>query len=110
MSAVNMVEFCRALADETRQKILETLQCDGECCVTDLVGCFNLSQPTISHHLNFLKQAGLVRSRREGKQIFYRIDQENVVECCGLLISKFAPENIQLVDSLPAALAREPAD
>lgn len=101
-----MVDFCRALADETRQKILETLQEHGEQCVTDLVARFNLSQPTISHHLNFLKKAGLVIGRREGKQVFYSIDQGNVVECCGMLYTKFAPTDLQLADLL--SLTEEP--
>ncbi|MFQ5612663.1 MAG: ArsR/SmtB family transcription factor [Anaerolineae bacterium] len=99
MPASNVIEFCRALSDETRQKILETLQQEGELCVNDLVACFSLSQPTISHHLNFLKKANLVTSRREGKQILYRINQENVVACCGILFTKILPADMRLVDA-----------
>ena len=85
---VNCVEFCKALADDTRQQILGMLK-DGEMCVSDIVAAFNMSQPTISHHLSILKQFGLVTSRKEGKQVFYAIDHDNVVECCGKLIAKF---------------------
>lgn len=91
-----MVAFCKALGDETRQRILEILQNEGEKCVSDLVDVFNVSQPTISHHLNFLKQANLVASRREGKQIYYSANQENIVECCGMLFTKFVPTDITL--------------
>jgi DNA-binding transcriptional ArsR family regulator len=52
------------------------------------VTAFDMSQPTISHHLSILKQFGLVTSRKEGKQVFYAIDHDNVVECCGKLIAK----------------------
>ena len=93
-----MVAFCKALGDETRQRILEILQNDGEKCVSDLVDVFNVSQPTISHHLNFLKQANLVLSRREGKQIYYRANQDNITECCGILFTKFAPTHIDLTE------------
>ena len=57
MPDFDVVAFCKALGDETRQRILEILQTEGEKCVSDLVDAFNVSQPTISHHLNFLKQS-----------------------------------------------------
>ena len=85
---VNCVDFCKALADDTRQQILGMLK-EGEMCVSDIVAAFSMSQPTISHHLSILKQFGLVTSRKEGKQVFYAIDHDNVVECCGKLIAKF---------------------
>ena len=85
---IDCVEFCKALADDTRQQILEMLM-DGEKCVSDIVDAFTMSQPTISHHLNVLKQFGLVTSRKEGKQVFYAVNHDNVVECCGQLIAKF---------------------
>ncbi|MBM4467772.1 MAG: winged helix-turn-helix transcriptional regulator, partial [Chloroflexi bacterium] len=74
---VNCVEFCKALADETRQRILEMLL-DGEMRVSDIVDAFTMSQPTISHHLSILKQFGLVTSRKEGKEVFYAINRDNV--------------------------------
>ena len=89
--ALNCVEFCKALADETRQQILEMLL-EREMCVSDIVDTFTMSQPTISHHLSVLKQFGLVTSRKEGKQVFYAINRDNVVECCGRLIAKFDVE------------------
>jgi len=85
------VEFCKALSDETRQSILKMLQ-RREMSVGEIVEGFNISQPTISHHLNVLKNVGLVTSRKEGKQIFYSINQENVEECCGKMMAKFCIE------------------
>ena len=98
MNTIDMVAFCRALGDETRQRLLKILQENGEMCVTDLVEQFNLSQPTVSHHLQFLRQANLVLSRREGNQIFYRANQDNITDCCGILFTKFVPSSIDLVD------------
>ena len=85
------LEFAKAIADETRQKIM------NECCccwlpVTEIVEKVGLSQPTISHHLAVLREAGLVNSRSEGKQTFYTLNQERVAFCCGQLMVKFAPE------------------
>ena len=85
---IDCVEFCKALADDTRQQIL-TMLMEGEKCVSDIVDAFSMSQPTISHHLNVLKQFNLVTNRKEGKQVFYAINRDNVIECCGQLIAKF---------------------
>lgn len=86
---IDCVEFCKALADATRQGILQLLQDRGELCVSDIVDAFSSAQPTISHHLRLLRDAGLVTTRKEGKLIYYALDQDNVVECCGMLMSKF---------------------
>ena len=91
MVTIDCIEFCKALADDTRQRILEMLM-EGEMCVGDIVDVFDMSQPTISHHLSVLKQFGLVGRRKQGKQVFYAINRENVVECCGRLVSMFAAE------------------
>jgi ArsR family transcriptional regulator len=88
---IDCVEFCKALADDSRQRILEMLL-EGEKCVGDIVDAFHVSQPTISHHLSVLKQFDLVTSRKTGKQVFYAINQDQVVECCGRLIAKFDAE------------------
>ncbi len=89
--SIDCVAFCRALADDTRQQILAMLL-QQEMCVGDIVKEFDMSQPTISHHLSILKQSALVTSRKEGKQVYYAINRDNVVECCGMLMSKFEAE------------------
>lgn len=87
--AIDCTEFCKALADDTRQQILQMLL-DEELCVSDITDAFSMSQPTISHHLSVLRQLGLVTSRKEGKQVFYTANRDNLVECCGMLMAKFA--------------------
>jgi ArsR family transcriptional regulator len=91
---IDCVEFCKALADDTRQRILTMLLEEGEKCVGDIVAEFDMAQPTISHHLSVLKQFNLVTSRKEGKQVFYAINQDNVVECCGQLVAKFEAQEL----------------
>jgi len=95
MAQITCVDFCRALADGTRQTILKMLQEKGEMCVGDIVDAFATSQPTISHHLGILKNMGLVSSRKEGKQVFYSISQDNVEECCGMIMTKFSFQECQ---------------
>jgi ArsR family transcriptional regulator len=63
----------KALADPTRVAIVNRLACCDECCVCDLNDAFDLSQPTISHHLKVLREAGLVESSRRGTSAFYRL-------------------------------------
>jgi|SRR5690348_10530858 len=62
----------KALADPTRVAIVNRLA-QGECCVCDLNAAFDLSQPTISHHLKVLRDAGLVESTRRGTWAYYRL-------------------------------------
>lgn len=85
---INCVEFCKALADPTRQKILEILL-EKERTVSEIVSSFDLTQPTVSHHLDILSRFNLLTSRKEGKQVFYRTDQNRVVQCCGKLMARF---------------------
>src|SRR3989338_3792066 len=91
MSKVTSVEFAKALADETRQKIMQACCCRGRA-VNELVEEMGVSQPTVSHHLAILKEAGLVDVRHEGKQTFYTLNQNRVVACCGQIMTVFAPE------------------
>ena len=92
MVNIDCVEFCKALADDTRQRILVMLA-EKEMCVGDIVAAFGISQPTISHHLSILKQFKLVNSRKEGKQVYYAVNHDNVVQCCGRLMAKFEAQD-----------------
>jgi len=67
----------KALADPTRVAIVNQLAAAGECCVCNLEP-LGLSQPTISHHLKVLRDAGLVESARRGTWAYYRIVPEAV--------------------------------
>ena len=85
---IDCTAFCQAMADDTRQRILEMLL-EKEMCVGDIAQAFDISQPTISHHLGILKQFDLVSSRKEGRQVYYTTNRDNVVRCCGHLVTKF---------------------
>ncbi len=87
------VLFAKAIADDTRQKIMSECCC-CELSVTEIVEKIGFSQPTISHHLAILRDAGLVDIREEGKQTFYTLNQERIAVCCGQIMLKFAPESV----------------
>src|SRR5437868_4621915 len=63
----------KALADPTRVAIVNRLAAAEEVCVCDLNAAFDLSQPTISHHLKLLRDAGLVEASRRGTWAYYRL-------------------------------------
>jgi ArsR family transcriptional regulator len=90
MTPSNPVEFAKALADETRQKIMNLCCCEW-ISVNDIVQQLNVTQPTVSHHLAVLREAGLVEVREEGRQTFYRLNQDQIASCCGQLVIRFAP-------------------
>ena len=91
MSNTNPVEFAKAIADDTRQQIMRACCCNW-ACVGDLTAQIGVTQPTVSHHLAILREAGLVNVRHEGKQTFYSLNQNRVVACCGQIMAVFAPE------------------
>jgi len=91
MKAPDSLLFAKALADDTRQRIM-SLCCCRWLSVNEIVERTNVTQPTVSHHLAILRDAGLVHVREEGKQTFYSLDQDRVVMCCGKLMLKFALE------------------
>ncbi len=73
----DLVTIFKALSDETRLRILKLLE-HGELCVCDIVAAFDMIQPKVSFHLATLKAAGLVKDRREGKWMHYKIDDSDL--------------------------------
>ena len=73
----DLADLFKTFGDSTRIKILYALF-EGELCVGDLATILHLSQPAISHQLKVLKDAKLVKFRREGKVIFYSLDDDHV--------------------------------
>jgi DNA-binding transcriptional ArsR family regulator len=92
MAQFDPVLFAKALADETRQKIMRICCCNW-LAVNEIVERLNVTQPTVSHHLSILREAGLVEVREEGKQTFYKLNQKRITACCGQLQANFASEN-----------------
>ena len=88
---VDTVEFAKALADETRQKIM-ALCCCQKLSVSDIVDELDVAQPTVSHHLKILKNAGLVTTERQGKQVLYTLNQSRLANGCCQVAADFAPQ------------------
>jgi ArsR family transcriptional regulator len=84
-AASELADRFRALADPTRVAIVNRLSGAAELCVCDLTAAFDLSQPTISHHLKILREAGLVESSRRGTWAYYRLVPETVEALRGTL-------------------------
>ena len=78
VAVAGLSELFRALSDETRTKILYLLS-QQELCVCDLAYLLGMSLPAVSHHLRLLRTMRLVSSRREGKQVFYTLEDEHVL-------------------------------
>ncbi len=73
----DMAEFFKVLGDSTRIRIICALF-ESELCVCDIANVLGMTQSAISHQLKTLKQARLVKSRREGKVMYYTLDDEHV--------------------------------
>ena len=77
-TAAHVAELFRAFSDTSRVRILSALAAQ-ELNVSALAEMVGVSQSAVSHHLRGLRQMGLVTARREGKEVYYRIEDEHIV-------------------------------
>ncbi|MGG2461762.1 ArsR/SmtB family transcription factor [Streptomyces sp. RGM 3693] len=85
--AVELAKVFKALGDPVRLRLLSMIasRAGGEVCVCDLTPAFDLSQPTISHHLKLLRQAGLIDCERRGTWVYYWLLPEMTDRLAGIL-------------------------
>ena len=74
----------KAVADPVRLRLMSMIAASSETCVCELTGEFDVSQPTISHHLRVLREAGWVDSERRGTWVYYRPRQDAIDAVAGL--------------------------
>lgn len=86
-AAVRISPLLKALADPVRLRLLSLVasHADGESCVCDLQEAFDLSQPTISHHLKVLHEAGLLDRSKRGVWVYYRVRPSALADLATLL-------------------------
>ncbi|MEW6584714.1 MAG: metalloregulator ArsR/SmtB family transcription factor [Nitrospirota bacterium] len=73
----DLLNVFKALSEETRLRILKLLE-HGELCVCDIVAALDMIQPKVSFHLAVLKDAGLIRDRKQGKWVHYKLDDSDM--------------------------------
>jgi ArsR family transcriptional regulator, arsenate/arsenite/antimonite-responsive transcriptional repressor len=85
--AADLARLLKALADPTRLRLVSMVAAHegGEACVCDLTEPLGLSQPTVSHHLKVLNDAGLLTRKRRGIWVWYAVDQQRLDELAALL-------------------------
>jgi ArsR family transcriptional regulator len=91
------IELFHALSDETRLEIIELLR-RGERCVCELTDSLDAAQSRLSFHLRVLKDAGIVRDRKNGRWVHYELDAE-VFEEMEALISEMKPRAVHRAES-----------
>ena len=85
--AADLAPLFKALGDPVRLRLLSLVACHdgGEACVCELTDAFDLSAPTISHHLQVLREAGLITSERRGTWVYYRISPHVIARASEIL-------------------------
>lgn len=77
-TAAHVAELFRAFSDTSRVRILSALV-DGEKNVSTLAALVGISESAVSHHIRSLRQMKLVQARREGKEVYYRVEDEHII-------------------------------
>lgn len=93
------VALLQAAADPTRLAILRQLSADGATCACEFTDCCGVSQPTVSHHLKVLREAGWIEGQRRGSWIWYSLRPE-AVERFATLAGQIRPGPARPADSL----------
>ncbi|TNC29743.1 ArsR/SmtB family transcription factor [Amycolatopsis alkalitolerans] len=85
--AVELARMFKAVGDPVRLRLLSLIGSHdgGEACVCDLIGAFDLTGPTISHHLKVLRESGLITGERRGTWIYYRAEPDTLARLSTLL-------------------------
>ena len=99
------IQLLQALADPTRLAIVRQLAQDGEVCACDFTSCCDVRQPTVSHHLKVLREAGVVRSERRGSWIFYTLEP-SVVDRMAMIAGGLVPGGLIPVADLTRSRQR----
>jgi ArsR family transcriptional regulator len=86
--AIELARLFKAMGDPVRLRLLSLIasHAGGEACVCDLSGVFELSGPTISHHLKVLREAGLIFGERRGTWVYYRVHPEVLANLSAVLV------------------------
>jgi DNA-binding transcriptional ArsR family regulator len=83
MTKQDHIKAFRALANEERLDIILKLYKEGELCASDIEKSFFMEQSTTSHHLNYLKNVGILDSRKQGRNVFYKVNMDNLKSLYG---------------------------
>ena len=86
-TAAGLAQVFKALGDPVRLRLVSLIGAHqgGEVCVCDLTEAFDLTQPTISHHLKVLREAGIITSERRGTWVYYRLEPAALERMAALL-------------------------
>lgn len=87
-NAVELAKVFKALGEPVRLRLLSLIasHAGGEACVCDLTGAFELSGPTISHHLKVLREAGVIEGERRGTWVYYRVRPQTLQRLSAALV------------------------
>ncbi|HKS50314.1 MAG TPA: metalloregulator ArsR/SmtB family transcription factor [Pseudonocardiaceae bacterium] len=91
--ALRLARLFKALGDPVRLRLLSLIASHdgGQACVCDLTGVFDLTGPTISHHLKVLRETGLISGERRGTWVYYRVHPQVLAELSAVLVPTGAP-------------------
>ncbi len=104
VTVVDDINILQAIAEPTRLAIVRQLAADGEICACDFTDCCGVSQPTVSHHLKVLREAGVISGDRRGTWIYYRLEPKAAsrIAALGHLLSAGAQREPKRVQVKPA--------
>lgn len=99
----NVIEMMAVLTEPTRIKILQLISSEGEMCAKNILPQFQITQPTLSHHLNLLLESDVIKARKDGRFVYYSVNKEAIESIRKLLDSFTEPPVVRTVKRNVAA-------
>ena len=91
MKKENLITAIEAAAEPIRLEILRIISAHGELRAKDILPAFDITQPTLSHHMSVLEEAGLVSARREGRSVYYSINKKTFIAMNEFFVTLMEP-------------------
>lgn len=93
----NVIEMMAVLTEPTRIKILQLISSEGEMCAKNILPQFQITQPTLSHHLNLLLESNVLKARKDGRFVYYSVNKDAIESIRKLLDSFTEPPVVRTV-------------
>ena len=109
MKKEDLIQTLSALSEPTRLQILFCIASGGELRAKDILKEFDITQPTLSHHLNLLIERELISSRKDGRCVWYSVNSRTTKEISDLILKLNDPKSLGKVSSAKTAAKKAPA-
>lgn len=107
MNELKTIEMMAVLTEPTRIKILQLISSEGQMCAKDILPMFQITQPTLSHHLTLLVESEILLARKDGRFTYYSVNKSAIESIRKLIDSLTEPPVVRTIKKTPVAVSKK---